>query len=69
MTRTDISAELRRVTEGQAFITVTQLARALGEKNTSRVKTKYLEGLESVNGKYYLITEVADALKRSCAMG
>ena len=66
MTRNDICAELARVTEGQAFITCSQLARALGIKHTENVKKEYLAGLEAVDGKRFLIREVADALKKKC---
>lgn len=68
MTRNDICAELSRVAEGQAFITCTQLSRALGIKHSENVKKEYLTGLEAVNGRYYLIRDVADVLKRKCRM-
>lgn len=66
MTRNDICAELARVTEGQAFITCSQLARALGIKHPENVKREYLVGLEAINGKYFLIREVADVIKKKC---
>ena len=62
MTRTDIAKELRRFT-GAGTISRTQLAEFLGEKNPSRVRKKYLEGLEAIGGRRYLITDVADRLK------
>ena len=66
MNRNDICAELRRVAEGQAFITCAQLSKALGIKHTEIVKREYLTGLEAINGKYFLIREVADAIKKKC---
>lgn len=68
MTRTDIAGALRAVTEGQAFITASQLARAMGRSDQRKVKDAYLKDLEAVDGKYYLIIEVAKALKERCAM-
>ena len=66
MTKNDICAELSRVADGQAFITCTQLSRALGIRHSENVKRDYLSGLEAVNGKYYLIREVADVIKEKC---
>ena len=62
MIRSEIASELRRVTDGQAFITSTQLARAFGCAKADKVKEKYLKNLEAIDGKYYLIKEVADVL-------
>lgn len=67
MTRTDIAKELRRFT-GAGTISRTQLAEFLGEKNRSRVRNKYLLGLEAIGGRRYLITDVADRLKCSCEL-
>lgn len=55
---------LRLVTGGQAFITATQLARALGCADSYKVKTKYLKGLPALNGKYYMILDVAEELRK-----
>jgi hypothetical protein len=55
---------LRLVTGGQAFITATQLARALGCADSYKVKSKYLKGLPALNGKYYLILDVAEELRK-----
>lgn len=43
-------------------ITVTQLSCFMQQKNKSRVKEKYLDGLERISGKYYLIDDVAQSL-------
>ena len=66
MTRNDITAALRQVTGGQAFITCSQLARALGRADPQKVKREYLRDLEAVNGKYFLIREVSEVLKEKC---
>lgn len=66
MTCSDISASLRKVTGGQAFITVSQLAKALGRTDQAKVRKAYLSDLTAVDGKYFLIAEVADVLKRRC---
>ena len=65
MNRTDIAKELRRYT-GAGTIRASQLAGFLGQKNVSRVKSKYLEGLEAIGDRAYLITDVAERLKENC---
>ena len=67
MIRTDIAKELRRFT-GAGVIRASELTRFLGEKNVSRVKQKYLVGLEAIGGRAYLITDVAERLKEHCQM-
>ena len=69
MTRNDICTELSRVAEGQAFITCAQLSKAMGIKHSEIVKKEYLSGLEAVNGRYFLVREVADVLKKKCKGG
>lgn len=68
MTRNEITAELSRVANGQAFITTTQLARAMGRADPQRVKREYLSGIEAVDGRLYLIREVAEVLKSRCKL-
>lgn len=68
MTRNDIASALRKATGGQAFITVSQLAQAMGRTNQTKVKQSYLQGLEAVDGKYYLVTEVAGVMKERCKL-
>lgn len=65
MIRTDIAKELRRYT-GKGTIRASEVARFLGEKNVSRVREKYLKGLEAIGGRAYLITDVAERLKENC---
>ena len=67
MIRTDIAKELRRYT-GAGTIRAKELAGFLGVKNVQRVKTKYLNGLEAIGGRAYLITDVAERLKEDCEM-
>ncbi|MBR2255854.1 MAG: hypothetical protein IKF45_01890 [Lachnospiraceae bacterium] len=66
MTRNDICLALERASGGQAFITVSQLTKAMGRSDPKKVKAAYLSDLEAVGGKYYLIREVADVLKKQC---
>lgn len=65
MIRTDIAKELRHFT-GRGTIRAKELAGFLGVKNVSRVREKYLKGLEAIGGRAYLITDVADRLKDNC---
>lgn len=62
MTKQDIIRRFERETQGQAFITATQMAKLLGVTDTYKVKKKYLSGLEAINGKLYFIPEVAEKL-------
>ena len=62
---TDIAKELRRFT-GKGTIRASEVAVFLGDKNVSRVKRKYLSGLEAIGGRAYLITDVAERLKADC---
>lgn len=67
MIRTDIAKELRRYT-GKGTIRAAEVAAFLGDKNVSRVKQKYLSGLEAIGGRAYLIPEVAERLKEHCEL-
>ena len=67
MIKTDIAKELRRHT-GRGTIRAKELAEFLGVKNISRVKSRYLRGLEAIDGRAYLIPEVAERLKEACVM-
>ena len=68
MTQNDISAALSQVAQGQAFITCAQLTRALGRKDADKVRRSYLLDLEALDGRYYLIRDVAAILKQHCKM-
>lgn len=62
MKKQEICRALERVSETKAFITATQLTRAMGLKTERHVKNNYLKGLECIDGKYYFIPDVAQAL-------
>jgi hypothetical protein len=64
MNKKPIVDSLKSVTEGQAFITCVQLTKALGCKDQRKVKDKFLRGLEAIDGKYYLIVDVAEVLQK-----
>ena len=44
------------------FITITELARVFGASQTRTVK-RFVEGLDVIGGKYYLINEVAQRIR------
>lgn len=58
MTKTELSADLRRHVGGSGFITRKGLADYFGVSE-ARVIDKYLHGLERVSGKYYFINDVS----------
>ena len=63
MTARDIEQDMKASVGGASFITPGQLAKYLGQKNTTRIKNKYLEGAFRLEGtKKYFIPEVAKAL-------
>ena len=66
MYRNDIADALCKVTDGQAFITLAQLTKAMGRADPQRVKKAYLKDLEAIDGKYYLIREVAERMQQRC---
>ena len=60
MTARDIERDMRASVDGASFITPGQLAKYLGQKNSSRVREKYLVGVFKLEGtKKYFIPEVA----------
>lgn len=67
MIRSDIAKELRLYT-GRGTIKAKEVAGFLGDKNVTRVKDKYLRGLEAIGGTAYLIPEVAERLKEQCEL-
>lgn len=68
MTRTDIAQELRRYC-GRGLIRASEVSGFVGDSNVTRVKRKYLHDLEAIDGKMYLVTEVAERLKATCRKG
>lgn len=62
MTAKDIERDMKASVGGASFITPGQLAKYLGQKNTSRVR-KYVEDAFRIEGtKKYFIPEVAQAV-------
>ncbi len=63
MTRQDIRRSLEKATEKhQGLITATEFAGFINKKSVSYIKKKFLSGLECIDGKYYLISDVVDML-------
>lgn len=60
MTRTEMYNLLRQHAHGAATITAPEVAGFLGYKNVSRVRAEYLDGLDRINGRYF----IADVAKR-----
>lgn len=61
MNKTDIRSGLERHTQSP-FIKAGQLAAYVGDKNLSRVRQRYLIGLECLPGKIYLCSDVAERM-------
>lgn len=61
MTKQEIQRDMRAFVGG-GFITRTQFAAYMGIKDPRKAKTKFLEGLEKVDGKFYFIPDVARVL-------
>lgn len=60
MTQREIENDMKKSVGGASFITPGELARYLGEKNTSRVREKYMADAFRIEGtKKYFIPEVA----------
>ena len=60
MTARDIERDMKASVGGASFITPGQLAAYLGQKNTSRVREKYMKDAFKLEGtKKYFIPEVA----------
>ena len=63
MTARDIENDMKASVDGASFITPGQLAKYLGQKNTSRVREKYMKDAFKLEGsKKYFIPEVAKAI-------
>ena len=61
MDRQSLTAALRRSADGAEVITKTQFKKFKGISKTDHVQ-KYFTGLESIEGKYYLISDVVGEL-------
>ena len=66
MNRTDIAAELRRIS-GAGTVKVGHVCQFIGDKDQYRVKRKYLAGLQNISGRY-LVTDVAQRLMENATM-
>lgn len=63
MTAKDIERDMKQFVSGSSFITPGKLAQYLGQKNTTRVKKKYLSNVFSLEGtKSYFIPDVARSI-------
>lgn len=62
MNKQEVIRRFERETAGQAFLTATQLTKLLGCKDSYKVKKKYLDGLDVIDGKLYFIPDVAARL-------
>ena len=66
MTARDIERDMKASLDGASFITPSQLAHYLGQKNTTRVKNKYLKDVFRLEGtKKYFVPDVAKAIYAS----
>lgn len=66
MTAKDIEQDMKASVGGASFITPGQLAKYLGQKNTSRVRERYMRDTFKIEGtKKYFIPEVAKAIYNS----
>lgn len=66
MTAREIEQDMKTFVNGASFITPGELAKYLGQKNTTRVRNKYLKNAFRLEGtKKYFIPEVAQALYSS----
>lgn len=63
MDRQSITAALKRCNDGAEVITKSEFQRFMGIKKADHVK-KYFADLESIDGKYYLVTDLAGELVR-----
>lgn len=66
MTAREIEQDMKASVAGASFISPGQLAKYLGQKNTSRVRERYMKDAFKLEGtKKYFIPEVAKALYNS----
>ena len=66
MTAKDIEQDMKASVGGASFISPGQLAKYLGQKNTSRVRNKYMDGAFKLEGtNKYFLPEIAKAVYNS----
>lgn len=61
MTANEIAKAIEK-TAGGPFIKAKKVAEIVGDKNVSRVKHTYLDGLQHFDGRYF-VPEVAERIK------
>lgn len=66
MTKTELAKAMIQA-NGGPFIKLARIADMVGDSNITRVRQKYLLGLERINGRYF-IPEVAERLKEKAVM-
>ena len=59
MTAREIENDMKKSVGGASFITIGEIARYLGLKNTTRVRNDFLGDLPTIDKKRYFIPEVA----------
>lgn len=62
MNRTEIAAELRTLSKG-GLISAREVGIFVRDSNVSRVRNRYLQGLESCRGRY-MVSDVAKRLQK-----
>ena len=63
MTAKEIEQDMKASVGGASFISPGQLAKYLGQKNTSRVRNKYMDGAFKLEGtNKYFLPEIAKAV-------
>ena len=66
MTAKEIEQDMKASVGGASFISPGQLAKYLGQKNTSRVRNKYMDGVFKLEGtNKYFLPEIAKAVYNS----
>jgi len=61
MTANQIARSMERINDSP-FIKLKDIARMVGDSNTQKVKRTYLDGLQNLNGRYF-VPEVAERIK------
>ena len=62
-TKTELKNEILKANGGSPLIKLKRIAEIVGDKNTQRVKRKYLLDLQKINGAYF-VPDVADRLMK-----
>ena len=64
LTKQDITRSLQSYNSGAGVICKAQIGRFLGEQKPGRRTDKITAGLTAIDGKWYLVTDVAGAILR-----